>query len=37
MKTVLFDSDQGRKVYMDCVPDYTITDFRELLSVLDLP
>jgi putative hydrolase of the HAD superfamily len=37
MKTVLFDSDQGTKVYLDCVPDYTITDFRELLSILDLP
>ena len=37
MKTVLFDSDQGTKVYLDCVPDYTITDFRELLKILDLP
>jgi len=37
MQTVLFDSDQGTKVYLDCVPDYTITDFRELLKILDLP
>jgi putative hydrolase of the HAD superfamily len=37
MKTVLFDSDQGTKVHLDCVPDYTITDFRELLEILDLP
>src|SRR6266566_9931082 len=36
MKTVMFDSDQGTKVHLDCVPDYTITDFRELLKVLDL-
>lgn len=37
MNTVLFDSDQGTKVYRDCVPDHTITDFRELLEILDLP
>ena len=37
MKTVLFDSDQGTKVHLDCVPDYTITDFRQLLEILDLP
>ena len=36
MKTVMFDSDQGTSVHLDCVPDYTITDFRELLKVLDL-
>src|SRR5450755_3182867 len=37
MATVMFDSDQGTKVYLDCVPDYTITDFRELLKILDQP
>jgi putative hydrolase of the HAD superfamily len=37
MKTVMFDSDQGTKAYQDCVPDYTITDFRELLGILELP
>jgi putative hydrolase of the HAD superfamily len=37
MKTVMFDSDQGTKVHLDCVPDYTITDFRELVKILDLP
>jgi putative hydrolase of the HAD superfamily len=37
MKTVMFDSDQGTKVHPDCVPDYTITDLRELLKILDQP
>jgi putative hydrolase of the HAD superfamily len=37
MKTVRFDSDQGTNVHLDCVPDYTITDFRDLLKILDLP
>ena len=37
MTTVMFDSDQGTKVYRDCAPDYTITDFRDLLKILDLP
>jgi len=37
MKTVMFDSDQGAKVHLDCVPDYTIADFRDLLKILDLP
>ena len=37
MKTVLFDSDQGTKIHLDCVPDYVITDFRDLLTILDLP
>ncbi len=37
MATVMFDSDQGTKVYLDCVPDYTITDFRDLLKILDQP
>jgi hypothetical protein len=33
----MFDSDQGVKVYRDCVPDYRITDFRDLLKILSLP
>jgi|ERR1022692_796538 putative hydrolase of the HAD superfamily len=37
MKTVMFDSDQGTKVHLECVPDYTITDLRDLLKILDLP
>jgi putative hydrolase of the HAD superfamily len=37
MKTVMFDSDQGTKTYPDCKPDYTITDLRDLLNILDLP
>ena len=37
MQTVMFDSDQGTKAHLDCVPDYTITDFRDLLQILDLP
>jgi putative hydrolase of the HAD superfamily len=36
LKTVMFDSDQGKKSYRDCVPDYTITDLRELLTILDV-
>jgi putative hydrolase of the HAD superfamily len=36
MPTVMVDSDQGTKVYQDCVPDFTITDFRDLLTILDL-
>jgi putative hydrolase of the HAD superfamily len=36
LKTVMFNSDQGAKAYLDCVPDYTITDFRDLLSILGL-
>ena len=35
MKTVLFDSDQGARVHLDCVPDFTIADFRDLLKILD--
>jgi hypothetical protein len=30
----MVDSDQGKKAYQDCVPDYTITDLRELLTIL---
>jgi putative hydrolase of the HAD superfamily len=37
MRTVLFDSDQGTKVYRDCVPDHWVTDFRDLLDILGLP
>jgi putative hydrolase of the HAD superfamily len=37
LTTVLFDSNQGAKTYRDCVADYTITDFRDLLQILGLP
>ena len=37
MKTVMFDSDQGSKTHPGCVPDHTITDFRDLLRILGLP
>jgi putative hydrolase of the HAD superfamily len=37
MKTVMFNSNQGSKEYLGCCPDYTITDHRELLSILGLP
>ncbi|MDT4977566.1 MAG: hypothetical protein QOG98_3324 [Pseudonocardiales bacterium] len=33
MKTVMFDSNQGTKEHLGCVPDYTITDHRELLHI----
>jgi putative hydrolase of the HAD superfamily len=36
MWTVMFDSDQGRKTHFDCMPDYTITDLRDLVKILDL-
>ena len=36
LKTVMFDSDQGKKAYLDCVPDYTITDLRDLLEILKI-
>ena len=36
MNTVMFDSDQGTKEYLDCVPDYTITDFRDLLNIIGI-
>ncbi len=35
MRTVLFDADQDAEVFPDCVPDHTITDFRDLLPILD--
>jgi hypothetical protein len=39
MATVMFDSDQGTKEYPGCVPDHTLTDHRQLLTLLglDLP
>jgi putative hydrolase of the HAD superfamily len=37
MKTVMFASDQGAKEYGDCHPDFTITDHRQLLDIIDLP
>lgn len=37
MATVMFDSDQGTKAHPGCVPDHTITDFRDLLPILDPP
>jgi hypothetical protein len=36
LKTVMLDSDQGNKAYPDCVPDYTITDLRDLLNILGI-
>ena len=36
MTTVMFDSDQGTKEHEGCVPDFTITDHRELLAILGL-
>jgi len=37
MKTVMYNSDQGTKEYPNTEPDYTITDYRDLLTILDLP
>ena len=37
MQTVMFDSDNGTKEYDDCVPDYRIADYRDLLSLLGIP
>jgi putative hydrolase of the HAD superfamily len=34
LTTVMVDSDQDKKAYQDCVPDYTINDLRELLTIL---
>jgi putative hydrolase of the HAD superfamily len=36
MPTVMFESGQGTSAYLDCVPDYRITDVRDLLKVLGL-
>jgi putative hydrolase of the HAD superfamily len=35
MTTVMFDSDQGVKEHDGCVPDYTITDHRQLLEIVE--
>jgi putative hydrolase of the HAD superfamily len=37
LTTVMFDSDQGTKAHLDCAPDHTITDLRDLLPILDAP
>jgi putative hydrolase of the HAD superfamily len=37
MQTLMFDSNQGAKEYRDCLPDHRITDYRDLLSLLELP
>jgi putative hydrolase of the HAD superfamily len=34
MTTVMVESDQGADAYLDCAPDYTITDLRDLLTIL---
>jgi putative hydrolase of the HAD superfamily len=34
MTTVMFDSDQGLKEHEGCVPDFTITDYRDLLKIV---
>ncbi|HYY79210.1 MAG TPA: HAD family hydrolase [Actinomycetes bacterium] len=36
MTTVRFESDQGASEHLDCVPDYTIADLRDLLGILGL-
>jgi putative hydrolase of the HAD superfamily len=36
LQTVLFNSDQGTKAHLDCVPDHVITDHRELLAIIGL-
>jgi putative hydrolase of the HAD superfamily len=36
LKTVMFDSDQGSKHHLDCVPDFTITDHRDLLTIVGI-
>jgi putative hydrolase of the HAD superfamily len=36
MATVMFESGQGTDAYLDCVPDYRISDFRDLLRILSL-
>jgi putative hydrolase of the HAD superfamily len=37
MRTVMFDSDQGTKEYLDCAPDHTISDYRDLLEIVSIP
>jgi putative hydrolase of the HAD superfamily len=36
MHTIMFDSDQGTKQHEDCAPDHTITDFRDLLTIVGM-
>jgi len=36
MTTVMFDSDQGTKQHLDARADFTITDHRQLLDILQL-
>jgi putative hydrolase of the HAD superfamily len=36
LRTVMFDSDQGTKEHLDTLPDHTITDHRELLTLTGL-
>jgi putative hydrolase of the HAD superfamily len=36
LQTVLFNSDQGSKEYLDCVPDHRIDDHNALLLILGL-
>jgi putative hydrolase of the HAD superfamily len=36
MTTVMFESGQGTSAYLDCMPDYRITDIRDLLTILGL-
>jgi putative hydrolase of the HAD superfamily len=36
MTTVMVESGQGTSAYLDCVPDYRITDIRDLLKILGL-
>jgi putative hydrolase of the HAD superfamily len=35
LTTVMFDSDQGTKEYRDCAPDHSISDWRQLLDILE--
>jgi putative hydrolase of the HAD superfamily len=37
LHTVMFKSEHGTKEYLGCVPDHTITDHRDLLTILDVP
>jgi putative hydrolase of the HAD superfamily len=36
LTTVMFDSDQGTKEHDGCIPDYTITDHRDLLAIVGI-
>jgi putative hydrolase of the HAD superfamily len=35
MRTVMFNSNQGAKHHEGCSPDFTISDHRDLLGLLD--